>query len=200
MYSWFVRFWKSEDSEQEILNSEVDLVVATSYAMAAKNRLAIATRLNLEKALGFLEIFPDATLAFGNWPLAFPGSEKVESQLKHALFPELSYKKAQESVIKNSVDEAEQIREITTSQELEPKCILVVTGELHSRSERFILQSVFPNAKILVSCIGYENEVEKDNIIIMQRTLLRWIYVTLGRHLLLRTVGLRIRNLTHKVE
>ena len=199
MLQIFVQLWRSENSLNEVGESPVDLIVPICYAMSGPNRLGVATRLNFEKALQFLTVFPKASLAFGNCSYIFPGSEKVESELKRKMFPALSYMDVVEVTLRNSVEEAENVRTVMGDKGIEPRCILVVTGELHSRSARFIWQRVFPYATILIHCIACSNEVEMDHLIRVQRTIPRWICANLARHFLLRTVGLSIRNLHHRI-
>jgi len=150
----------------------------------------------MRKAFRFLKLFPGARFAFGNYPRLFPGSEKIESELKHRLFqiPE----DAIELDISNSVTEAQKIHEATRQIGFEPKCILVVSGQLHSRSDWVIWQKEFPNAKILVSCISYKQEIDRDHIIPAQRNLILWTLANVGRQILLRIVGPeRIASIHH---
>ncbi len=198
MFDTFVRFWKIENNYWEIREWPVDLVIPICYT-TRRDRLTLATELNFQIALGYLKIFPEATLAFGNWPCGFQGAERVESELKYVLLPLLDSIKFLEVSILNSVDEAEKIRKATKDAGIEPRRILIVTGELHSRSVRFIYERVFPQAKILITCIHYRNEVEPGHIVRVQRTLWKWIPANLVRHALLRTVGMSaIRNLRHR--
>jgi hypothetical protein len=150
--------------------------------------------------LNFRAAFRGAPLAFGNCSYIFPGSEGVESELKREVFPELSSMNVLEVTIQNSVDEAENICQITKEKGIKPRCILLVTGELHSRSARFIWQKVFPGATVLVNCIGYHDEVESDSPVPVLRSVPRWIFANIVRHLALLTVGLRIRNLHHRTS
>ena len=104
-----------------------------------------------------------------------------------------------EVLLNNSVEEAKNISKAV--KKVEPKCILIVTGELHSRSVRFIWQKVFPNTKILISCINFENEVERDSILPIQRTAARWAFANVARQVLLRILGLeRMKNLHHSTS
>ena len=199
MFDKFVSIWRSDNSAEEVMGAPVDLVVPVCYAMSRKDKLAEATKLNFEIALRLLRGFPDATLAFGNWPYAFPDSEYVESHLKREMISPNFLGRILEVILRNSVGEAENIRDAGLRIGFSPKCILLVTGVLHSRSARFIWQRVFPNARIIIVCIDYKYEVEKGHIIKVQRYLHKWVVVALGRHALLRTFGLSIRNLRHRV-
>lgn len=199
MINKFVAIWKSENSTKEINEALVDLVVPICYAMSGKDSLSLATKWDFIFATRVLLHLPNATLAFGNWPYAFPNAEYDESRLKRDLTPSSFHGRVLEVTLRNSVDEAERIRDASLKIGFNPKCILIITGELHSRSARLIWQKVFPNARILITCINYRLEFEKGHVIRVQQALWKWLIVTLGRHLLLRTFGLSIRILRHRV-
>jgi hypothetical protein len=200
IFELFLRLWRSENSTEEITGALVDMVAPICYGVARRDRLASGTIRNMKRALEFLKMFPGSLLAFGNCPYIFSGAEKAEARLKYLMFPDLSTMDKIEVNLLNSVDEAENIRKAASERGIEPKCILLVTGELHSRSARFIWQKVFPSAKILVSCTDYRNEVDADHLVFAVRTPVIWTLANIARHTMLRLVGLRIRSLHHSVE
>lgn len=196
----FIELWRSCDSTDTIKKSRVDLIVPICYGLSGYQRLSVATKLNLEMALEALRISPEAIIAFGNCSYIFPGSEKVESELKNELLKSVDRSKILEVTITNSIDESEHILEVVRKAGVKPRCILIITGELHSRSVRYIWKRVFPEAQIIIACINYRNEVEIDHLIPIQRTISRWIFANIARQLLLRIFGFSIRHLHHRSD
>lgn len=180
MLGMLVRFWKVENNMQEILKESIDLTVPICYGIAATNRLATGTVKNFERVPTFLETFPETQLAFGNCPYICKDSEKIESKLKGEMFPWLSSMRKgpiEINNVLNSIKEAKEIRRETRERKIEPKRILLLTGEIHSRRAKRIWKHFFPKAQILVSCTGYQNEVDSDHIVKANSNIMLWFAI-----------------------
>jgi hypothetical protein len=204
MLKWLIEKWKVENSFEEICRAKIDIIVPICYAVLGKDRLASATELNFKQALNFLEMKPEAHLAFGNCTYFSEGEKEIEARLKREIFPELSsLKDFIEVSLENSINEAKRIRQALIDKGMAmPKCILIITGEIHSRRARRIWRKVFPGTKILVACISYYNETSKDYPIKDQQTTWRWLGVGVAAHLISYLPhGISfLENLHHKVK
>lgn len=95
----------------------------------------------------------------------------------------------------------DRIKEETILRRIDPKVILIVTGEMHSRSAWRVYHKIFPDTKILITCIPYRLEFEKNHPIKAQTTLWNWFLANIGRQAILRIpfLGFRIvRSAQHK--
>lgn len=188
-----VQLWGDENPTRDVAN--IDLIVPISYG-TKKDGLVNATRKTLEEAISYKKLFSKAVLVFGNCAYTFAGAEIREKELKESILRENAIEEyISASGINNTVEEAELIKKTLP---FSPSRILLVTGEMHARSARFVWRRVFPNAKIIVRCIKHTYEYQKDQPIKVVRSGYKWFFANLARHLLLTFFGLRIRHLKHR--
>lgn len=202
MLQKLISLWKVENSLKEIYEAKADLIVPICYALIGGKRLAPATELNFKKAMEFLKMMPEAKLGFGNCTYFSAGEEIVESKLKKKMLDALPSIDFVEVSLQNSITEAENIYGEIIRKHWEPRCILIVTGEIHSRRARRIWRKTFPHCEILVRCTSRHNEVHQDYPIPDQRTLSRWFIVNIVAHLIaIIPFGISIlKRMSHAVE
>lgn len=203
----FVRWWKSEDDPETIDGMRkvlspygVEAIVPISF-VTGKESLTYATLGNMRGAVKFSKMFPDARVAWSSCSYPFPGAEEVENAYRVKMLK--NERPRMEPIIAgpmiNSVDEAMKIKEKLAERGISPKCILLVTGELHSRSARYIWKKVFPGTRILVSCIPYTLEIQPDHPVKDQRVMWKWVLSNILRQAALRVLPLdMVRKIQHK--
>lgn len=199
MLSTFVRYWKKESGE-EMEDTRADLIVPISYT-TLQNRLTDATCANVELVLKLRKSwYPDARIAFSSCSYPFPGAELVEDRLRTEMCRKAGVEPIVAAPMVNTVDEAMNIREAMMKHKgLYPQSILIVTGELHSPSAKYIWQELFPKARILIRCISYKLEIQPDHLVLDQRTMGKWILSNIKREVALRVLPLSvIRKIQHK--
>jgi hypothetical protein len=193
MLKFLVRWYKDEDSTDSV--SGADLIVPLSYT-TLRDRLTNGTHQGIMRAFVYARQLPQATLAFSNASHAFPGSERVEYFAKKLYLLGIPHICAASCI--NSVQEAENIK---AALPFSPKKILIVCGEVHSRSARIIWRQVFPDAEIRISCMPFAYEYQRDFPFFVERYAWIWFAASLAREVLLRTLGPeRMRALKHNAS
>ncbi len=174
-----VSVYKDEDNELSV--HDIDLIVPLSYATLA-SRLTNGSRRSLLKALQYKKRFPQATLVFSNPNHSgFDECDVREYELKKQLLDGVSHICAK--TCSNSIQEAEAVR--AAVQQISPRRILVICGEVHSRSARIIWREIFPEATILIRCVPYACEYQEDHPFWIERQAMRWFFASLVRQVLL---------------
>jgi len=199
MLSTFVKYWKTENTKEEIRSADVELIVPISFT-TLRNKLTFGTLVNVTTAVMYkVRFFPDARIAFSSCSYPFNGAEHVEDELRTDICQNAGIKPIIAEPMVNTVDEAMNIREALNSKGINPKCILIVTGELHSPSARYIWKKLFPDAKILISCIPHHMEIQPNHLVLDQRTMLKWVVSNIKREIALRLLPLSfVRKIQHK--
>lgn len=199
MLSTFVRIWKTENTLEQIGSAPIDLIVPLSFT-SLPGTLTIGTGMSLERALGYhINYFPSASVAFSSCSYVFPGAEKVEDALRTETCRQAGIEPIVAKSMVSTVDEAVNIQEALDARGIHPKCILIVTGELHSRSARYIWQKLFPGSQILITCISYQLEIQPNHPVLDQRQMWRWVLSNIKREIALRCLPLGwIRKMQHK--
>lgn len=185
MLHWFIDRLKIDNTHRGITP---DIIVPSSYG-TLPDRLTEGTREALLIAIHYCATSPRSVLAFGDVVHCFPGSEAVENKLRLEII--------RSSGVKNKVVDAGPISSTVTEAAavkdalgFAPKSILVIAGEIHSRSVDFIWRKTFPGAVVSVSCIPYECEVQSDHPLALERRLGTYILVSALREALCRVFGL----------
>lgn len=190
LLSLFVGWWRVEN--QPIAP---DVLVPLSYT-TLKNQLTRGSRESLLLAKHYANVFPQAKLVISNSAhTGFPKCTEVEYAFKKALLDGTPHTLAGAQV--NSITEAEAIK---AALGVEPKEILVVCGEIHARSVRWIWRRVFPNTRITIRCIPYWAEYQTDHPFFIERYAWPWFFAGIARYLLLLIVGMQLRQWHHKAR
>lgn len=200
LLSTFVRYWKSENKSQDILRSDVDLIVPISYT-TLRDGLTEATKRNMEIAISekIERSSSSIRLAFSSCSYPFKGAEIVEDKLRSEMCRQVVIYPILARPMVNTVDEAFNVRDALNERGLKPKCILIITGELHSRSARYVWKKLFPEARILIRCIPYSLEIQPDHIVLDQRQMGKWVLSNVKREIALRLLPLSfVRKFQHK--
>ena len=189
----FLKLWGDENPQSDV--RDIDLIVPISYT-TKRDELVDATKENLLRAVAYKKIFPTATVVVSNCAYTFPGAELAEEKFKRQILEKESIEFVSAAAMNNSVQEAEQIRK---ALDFEPRRILIVTGQMHARSARLIWGKIFPAADIVVRCIDYKSEWQKDHPVRVQRNAYVWAFANVARHILIRTFGLSfVARLHHR--
>ena len=194
---WFVELWSIGRSIGK--NESVDVIVPISYT-TGRDSLVNATLCNLSVALSQQKRFSKAILAFSNCAYPFENAAKIESGLKHVIIRIHGQGEVIEALpMNNSVEEAENIKLRLQEINLFPSSILIVTGEMHSRSALYIWRKTFPNSKIHIVTIPLICEVQSDHPVLAQRSAWKWIISNILRQVALRVLPLDIvRKIQHQ--
>lgn len=175
----FIRYWKIEH-QWERSHKHPDLIVLLSYA-TCKSSLTRASEEIIRRGVEYHKhVFLRAQLAVTTCEYVLPDVEEV---LKRYMIgrnvPEDKIVWARN--IRNTVHEAQRIKEETIRCKIDPKIILVITGELHSRSALRVYRKTFPGARVLIETIPYYMEFQWDHPILAQRSLWRWFLANIMR-------------------
>jgi hypothetical protein len=134
----------------------------------------------------------------------FEGAEKVERDFKWKLIERICKGKRVQIVqggqIINTVVEAQNIAKALDDEGIDPKTILVVTSQAHSRSAYWIYTRMFPWTEIYLKIFPFENEYQADHPIPDQRTPWRWFIMNVLRQCALWVFGLNfVAKIKHAV-
>lgn len=198
---WLVKLWENAD---EITSKDsFDLIVPISYT-TKRDTLTKATMLTARIASSWAHLHPEATLVASNCSYTFPGAADAEWGFKKAIFQKVGVKCHRAGDMNNSVQEALEIKKFLSRflsrEEKEPEKILIITGQMHSRSARFIWKKIFPKAKIFIMVFGHKNEYQKDHCVLVQQGPWRWFLANVARQILLRLIGLSISQWHHRTN
>ena len=199
---FLLNLWMSEDDAWAMTIGCFDLIVPISYG-TSRERLARATEAIARQAATIKSVYSQAELVFCNCEYTFPGAEDVEWKYKQAVFEEYGYRLTARCAGKmnNSVQEAQVIAKYIAKHKLSAKRILVVTGEMHSRSARWIWKRVMPHSQVTVTCVNDKLEWEPNHPVLVQRTAWKWFLANIARQILLQIFGLdRIGKLRHRAN
>ncbi|MEK7499930.1 MAG: ElyC/SanA/YdcF family protein, partial [Patescibacteria group bacterium] len=166
-----------------------DVIVALTYGTLHKE-LAIATRNVLNETIDLWRIHPTAYIVFTNAMHCFSDSAIKESNMKwfHLGFeavPDENILEA-EQFARNSIEEAQNIKHSLTDAGLDPKRILVISGEIHSRRARLIWKRLFPKSEVRVYCIHYRHECQADHPLKISRSYWQQLLVSIAHYTVLR--------------
>jgi len=193
---FLVRRWKDED----VLTGQerVGLVVSTSYG-TGREVLVRATEA-IARRSAVLATKYGAAVIYAPCSYLFPGAERVEADLKERVFAEYGVKTHRADSMENTVQEARSIASYISQHNLQHGHLLIVTGEMHSRSARWIWTRVMPKSKITVTCVPYTWEYQPDQPVYAQRGPWKWLSANVARQTLLWTpgIGLRIGAIHHR--
>ncbi len=190
--------WRFEDTESHILSSEVDMIVPLTYG-TLNSCLTCGTASTNKIALQFAIILRHAYVMC--CPCSRPHGDGggYENAFRSSILRGLKSRLIVGQAVDNTVDEALMIRNALKAKGLNPVTILLVSGEWHSRSARYVWEKVFPDCEILVTCIGHFEEVQENHPFDNQRSVFRWIIANVLRHLALRVLPLSVvRRINHR--
>lgn len=192
----FLRWWKVRSTTEEIIDSNVDLIIPISFS-TLRNSLVFGTEANVKLACKWTKKFPSAKIIFSSCSYTFPGAELVEDELRLKIFLKNGKRPLIADSMVNSVDEAMRIADTLLLKRVFPECILIIDGEIHSRSSAYIYGRLFPHSKILIDCTPYSLEYQPDHNVKSQRTLWRWLFSNIARQFALRILPL---SLVRKIQ
>lgn len=181
--------WETADNTN-IYGKPVDLIVPISYSILPHG-LTQATRINLDAAIDLREQFPNAFVALSNCAYTFPGAAEKEKNLRDEILRKRGiytrYVWAED--MNNSVQEAKRIKEamemLVPMFAPDPRCIVIVTCQMHSRSAKYIWRHVFPRAEILCYTNNWIHEAEPDQPVKIQRSHWLWFFGNIARQMAL---------------
>lgn len=197
---FLLNLWINENRYLITANDYFDLIVPISYS-TGREKLVIATEAIARRAADLAKMYPKAAVVVSNCEYTFPGAEEVEWKFKQKVFAGYDVKARRAGNMNNSVQEAQAIAKYIAEYNLNAARILIVTGEMHSRSARWIWQRAMPCSKIVVTCVSNELEWQKDHPVLVQRTAWKWFLANVARQILLQVFGLdRIGRLHHRSQ
>lgn len=170
----------------DILKRPVDLIVPISYSILP-NGLTLATKENLLMAARYRKYFPETPIALSNCAYTFPGAAEQEKRLRDEILRKwgIVTNVIWADDMNNSVQEARRIREAVERAGLKPRCVLIVTCRMHSRSAKYIWQKTFLEAEILCRTNSWFYEAEPAQPVKIQRSHWLWFLGNIARQALL---------------
>ena len=199
-----VRAWMQQDRTNVIAQKSVDLIVPVSYGTLPR-QLALATFHNLQTAIWMKQKwFPEASIALSNCAYVFPGAAEKEKELRGKVLRTrgiLDKEVIWADEMNNTIQETQRIKEAILGRGLKPRCILVITCAMHSRSAKYIWKKKFPGVEILVYANDWGYEAEPGHPTAIQRSYWLWFTGNIARQLFIRLLGLdRIGGMHHRAS
>ena len=182
-----IRLNASEDASV----TDPDVIAALCYG-CLNDRLADSTETILRRAAEYARHFPQSRLTFSNATHCFPGCESRCSELKAAVLQEEGI--APDRVLEaepmaNSLQEAEAIRRRLDQASVQPRRILVVTGQIHSRRARLVWRRTYPSSTVMLKTVEYLNECQPDHPVLLQRSYWKLFTMNVVHHAVLQVPG-----------
>ncbi len=184
------------------------VVVAISY-VTGRDGLMKATEEHFADALRLAVSINDPDricVAHSCCSYPFRGAEMVERSFKNMVIAWICRDKTKKvQIIEgepmiNTVVEAQNIKKALDNAGINPRSILVVTSQAHSRSSFWIYSRLFPNAKIYLRIFKFENEYQADQPIPDQRRPWKWFIMNVLRQCALWVFGLNfVAKIKHAV-
>lgn len=205
VFEWIVKRW-SKLPELMVTVDNPAIIVPLGYAMLCGGNLPLITIDNFETAIAVRKCFPKALMVFGNFcHPCFPGSEVVESRLKHDLLVQnkvpLDAFLDVGPITTNTVTEAEGIKDALNTKGIDPKEIVLITGQTHARYAVLVWKETFPLAKIALAVTPYYGEYQLDQMIILQRRKYVVFLVRVVQYIIARCIGIGFfRKIQHPVS
>lgn len=173
-----LRLWRVEDPQPATAD-----VIAVPSMSAVVGRLSSGTRAFFLKALEVKKSYPEATIVY----VTFDPTEVGEAEWKKQMAPDAVF--AGKPL--TSVGEACLTKAVLPA---EPRSIILVTGECHSRRAKLIWEKVFPKSKISVVTVPAEKEVDRESILLLLRRVGTCLAANIAGWLVLKFFGLGIAS------
>ncbi|HRH22689.1 MAG TPA: hypothetical protein PLB51_01705 [Candidatus Paceibacterota bacterium] len=181
----FVRFWRLDDS---VITDSPDLIVPVSYT-TLRDRLTNATERITVVATEYQRMYPKAFVVMSPCAYMFPGSANREWEYRKAIFETCQADIVRARVMNNSVEEVMAIVEVIKDRGIKNPHVLVVTGEMHMRAVKFIWKKIMPEARVSIKSVPYWYEYQPEHFGKRQRSAGMWVYASVVRQIILRTLG-----------
>jgi len=176
------RLWRVDDG----LPKQTDLIVLVSFG-ASSAGLSKASQRALDRVLELKKKYPDARVVFGSF--AFNPDPAIEVNEKMLAIPDAIYAGS----VASTIEEAEKIKTnlLFLPFTLQPRSIVVVTDDWHSRSAKFVWEKVWgnKNPRPTITFSTFEWPEDPDNPMIFQRKEYVWASANIARHLFLLMPG-----------
>ena len=189
-----VNFWQVC---RVIAPTQADVVVAIGYG-TQKDRLTIPSETALRRAIEWWGVTPEAMFAFTNASHAFPGSDREESRLKHAILMGAGVPSSHildAGPIRNSVEEGRAIKRVLAKNHVAVSRMIIVCEKMHTRSVRRVFQILFPRVEVILRCIPFDTGWDPKSPFSLARGPWRWMLANILRHLSLCVLGLTLTAL-----
>lgn len=178
--------WQDVDNDHTIAANTVDLMALVSYCTMPEKLTRATACITLKGIEWWRSLYPSPVVAISCCSYPFPGSADIEYEYRKAKLDQAGVDRViRARDMENSFQEAEAIHDAATDSEqnLNPRCILVVTGQMHTLfgCAREIWRWAFPHARILITCIPWKYEFQPDHPVKMQQTGWRWLRANLER-------------------
>ena len=188
---FFLWFLRTNDYISSILwAGNIDAICVASYSSVSQYKLAKATEANLREAIRIKNNLPlIAPIVFASCSHPFPGAEKAESEIKTKMLEKFKVNYLDAGSITNSINEMMAWRDVMKTKGILPRAIVIVTCELHSKSERILAGMLFPGTNVYLRCNPHELEVEENHPTKDQRFWHLWLKASLMRFMAFKAVS-----------
>lgn len=188
------RLWSVQDS-WSVLDAP-DVIGCITYCMSQSHVLTKGSTAITKRVAELANTFPRAVIVYDAAAYA-PGSgipdiSETECQLKTEIWTAAGVKNKiiYSGTTLTTIDSAERCRDELRKAGISPRKILLVTGEVHSRSARYVWRKFFPDVKITFDLIPLREETQPDAMIRFMRRPTTWFVVRILQFVVLRTFGM----------
>jgi hypothetical protein len=179
---------------EEIPYAETDIIVGIGFSMGMKGVLARGAASVFRQVVQRFEREPRAKVVFGvfNHHRWF-----IDQKLKRRALQSCGVSTSRTielGPVSSTIIEASSARQILDEKGIKPHNIVIVTGVSHSRTCYMIWRKFFRSVRIEIMAIPIEDEIDKDDVVINQRSGWRWFAVNVTRHVIFWIVLLFFPN------
>ena len=195
---FLARLWSVKTPWQNVFSLEEppDVIACVSYGLDQERRLTNFTSSVVNRAAILARRFPRAVIVFGCAVFApssgVPDTSEEERAMKMTIFGnfEISNKIIFAGPTLTTIDESERFRDALYANGIPPRRIIVVDGEAHSPSTRYVWQRGFPSAEIAFELVPFRCETQPDHVMKLARKPILWFGANVARHTLLCLLGM----------
>ena len=191
--SRLIAWWKIEAKRP---SNSPDVVVATSYG-TSESRLMVGTEACFRTALNISDSLDGVTIAFSNSDKN-GGSHISDFEFSHklGLMRDNSMLGKAINVIfarpyRGAIEEILLIGDAISLRIRNPKCLMVITGEILSPLTYKVYRKLFPNSEITIVTVPYEVEVQPDSPYFFRRGFVRWFVGNIAMRLALEFFSIK---------
>src|SRR3989344_5851217 len=175
IFNVLVNVW---EIESDPLPMRVEAIAPLSYG-SYKNKLLRAQKEFIEETIRISDEHREAVIFSGAFTHS-PDPNFEEFEKRRMIGEERWFVFV--GNVASTITEAERMHEVMISRYgFEPATIVVVTGELHGRSAKFVWQKTFPHSQIYMRLIPWQHEIEENNTMLLARNKWTWLFAQIGR-------------------
>lgn len=187
LFAWLLR--RNTDNYQ-ISIAQPYIAFPFSYSALPNGHLANATLVNMNTAIGAIKghLAHSASILYSGCEHPFNGAAELEIEAKRMLCYERGVRGTSIGPISNTIQEVMAMKAFFDKEGFDPKAVLLITCELHAASVLLLARHYMPEIEFVIISNSYRYEVQDDHPTPDQRSWSRWLWCSVLRYAVIRTV------------